>query len=69
MSENEIIHYGVKGMRWGVRRYRNEDGSLTPAGRRRISNAEVRYKKKKFTRKNIKNLLGNTILLKRRKMP
>ena len=32
---NELCHYGVKGMKWGVRRYRNEDGSLTSAGKKR----------------------------------
>ncbi len=36
MENNELYHHGVKGMKWGVRRYQNEDGSLTDAGRRRL---------------------------------
>jgi hypothetical protein len=37
MTEPELYHWGVKGMRWGVRRYQNKDGSLTPAGKKRYS--------------------------------
>lgn len=35
MDNNTLIHWGIKGMRWGVRRYQNPDGSLTPAGKKR----------------------------------
>ena len=36
MSQSQALqHHGIKGMRWGVRRYQNKDGSLTPAGKKR----------------------------------
>ena len=37
MSEHEFYHWGVKGMKWGVRRYQNSDGSLTAKGKQRYS--------------------------------
>lgn len=33
----ELYHWGTKGMKWGIRRYQNKDGSLTPAGRKRYA--------------------------------
>ena len=34
---NELYHHGIKGQKWGVRRYQNEDGTLTSAGKKRIA--------------------------------
>lgn len=42
-NTSEIYHHGVKGQRWGVRRYQNADGSLTPAGRKRADKLKQQY--------------------------
>ena len=41
-DETYLMHYGVKGMKWGVRRYQNPDGTLTPEGKRRFNG--INYK-------------------------
>lgn len=33
---SELYHHGVKGQKWGIRRYQNPDGSLTPEGRKKL---------------------------------
>lgn len=38
---DELYHHGIKGQRWGVRRYQNEDGSLTTAGKLRYGAQKV----------------------------
>ena len=35
--DGELYHWGIKGMKWGQRRYQNKDGSLTPAGKKRYA--------------------------------
>lgn len=35
MKNNELTHWGIKGQKWGVRRYENADGTLTAAGKKR----------------------------------
>lgn len=37
---SELAHHGIKGMKWGIRRYQNEDGTLTPEGQRRYYSYE-----------------------------
>ena len=46
---NELYHHGIKGQKWGVRRYQNADGTLTPAGKRRIQK-EAKKDAKEFAR-------------------
>lgn len=40
MNENELTHFGIKGMHWGIRRFQNEDGTLTEAGKKRYKEAK-----------------------------
>ena len=58
-DSNYLAHYGILGMKWGVRRYQNADGSLTSAGKERygsgerLKNAGEAVSKKAKTAKNI----------------
>lgn len=43
MEVDVLQHHGVKGMKWGIRRYQNKDGSLTPAGKKRAAKLKEEY--------------------------
>lgn len=44
MYESELYHFGIKGMKWGIRRYQNKDGTLTKAGKRRYDKEMAKIK-------------------------
>ena len=43
IRNGELYHWGIKGQKWGRRRYQNKDGSLTPAGRKRYAPERLEY--------------------------
>lgn len=45
MNSNELMHHGILGMHWGVRKYQNKDGSLTAAGRKRVDKLDSEYQR------------------------
>ena len=50
----ELQHYGIKGMKWGVRRYQNYDGSYTQAGMKRYNKSMAAYEKADYRYKTAK---------------
>lgn len=53
---NELYHFGIKGQKWGVRRFQNPDGSLTAAGKERYGSLSTKEAKKAI-KKDIKRTM------------
>ena len=54
IQNSELYHHGIKGQKWGIRRYQNPDGSLTPEGAKRYAIKDARKEYKKASRNLIK---------------
>ena len=68
MTDNELYHFGVKGMKWGVRRYQNKDGTLTKAGRKKMAKLDKEYSKLTGQKRNTESSNTRSPLTKKKKL-
>lgn len=64
LHEYYLMHHGIKGMKWGIRRYQNPDGSLTDEGKRRYHMSdEDAYREYRAEKKKIDRQTGNRAVI------
>lgn len=59
VEENYLSHHGIMGMKWGIRRYQNPDGTLTAAGRKRYGTAGPDGNSKNMKNKHVARVLND----------
>jgi len=71
MNKTYLVHHGIKGQRWGIRRFQNEDGSLTSLGKKRYDvnedgtvNMKSNYRKSQTRRGALKTAVGAAVATK-----
>ena len=61
--QGELYHHGIKGQKWGVRRFQNKDGSLTPAGRKRYDDSVTEKQKSEISDEERKRRIKRNIII------
>lgn len=61
-TDGELYHHGIKGQKWGVRRYQNPDGSLTAAGKKRYD-VDAIVREREALKINSKTSKGSEVML------
>lgn len=61
-SDIYLAHHGILGQKWGIRRYQNEDGSLTPAGKKHYGDGEEKSSSRKRSSASKKIAIGAAVI-------